>query len=512
MMGRALLTVGAMATLGLFATGVLGYLVADVGSAGLHVLIALASCLLLLFSHCWIMFYLIGTGKAIKQAVADDGLSPELVEETKAFKNRSYPSLMLAMALAMATFILGGGVDTGSIPAWFHQAMFLITLAVQFRTLWIEHLVLLDNAALLRRVEALAAVSSAQPATGSGGRQGGRVTGDNVVLSGMRSTGKLHLGNYFGAVRNWVELQDRYDCYYFVADWHALTTDYADPSQIAGNTLEVVADYLASGLDPERSVIFVQSLVPEHAELHLLLSMITPLGWLERVPTYKEQIRELDKQATWRPSAFSATRCCRRPTSSSTAPTSCRSARTRRATWSSAARSAAASTASTARSSPSPRRCSRRRPRCRAWTAARCPSPTPTRSTWPTSRRRSGASARACSPIRCASGARTRGTRRPAICTSSIGWSRRRRPRSRWRATAGRPQIGCVDDKRLIAERLIEFLSADPRAPRRADARPLDAARHRPRRLAQGAPSAPARPWSGCATACRWAIATEAPG
>ncbi len=122
------------------------------------------------------------------------------------------------------------------------------------------------------------------------------MTGENVVLSGMRSTGKLHLGNYFGAVRNWVDLQDRYDCYYFVADWHALTTDYADPSKVADNTLEVVADYLASGLDPEKSVIFVQSLVPEHAELFLLLSMITPLGWLERVPTYKEQIRELENR------------------------------------------------------------------------------------------------------------------------------------------------------------------------------------------------------------------------
>ncbi len=114
-----------------------------------------------------------------------------------------------------------------------------------------------------------------------------------VVLSGMRSTGPLHLGNYFGAVKNWVGLQDRYECFYFVADWHALTTDYADVSQIADNTLEVVADYVAAGLDPERSVIFVQSMVPEHAELHLLLSMITPLGLLERVPTYKEQIREI---------------------------------------------------------------------------------------------------------------------------------------------------------------------------------------------------------------------------
>jgi tryptophanyl-tRNA synthetase len=112
----------------------------------------------------------------------------------------------------------------------------------------------------------------------------------------MRSTGPLHLGNYFGAVRNWVGLQDRYDCYYFAADWHALTTDYADTSQIAENTLHVVADWIASGLDPERSVIFVQSMVPEHAELHLLLSMIMPLGLLERVPTYKEQMREIQNK------------------------------------------------------------------------------------------------------------------------------------------------------------------------------------------------------------------------
>ncbi len=119
---------------------------------------------------------------------------------------------------------------------------------------------------------------------------------NNVVLSGMRATGKIHLGNYFGAVKNWIDLQDRYECYYVVADWHALTTDYRDPSAVGSNTLEMVADWIACGLDPERSVIFVQSLVPEHAELHLLLSMITPLGWLERVPTYKEQVRELDNK------------------------------------------------------------------------------------------------------------------------------------------------------------------------------------------------------------------------
>jgi tryptophanyl-tRNA synthetase len=117
-----------------------------------------------------------------------------------------------------------------------------------------------------------------------------------VVLSGMRSTGRIHLGNYFGAIKNWVELQDRYRCFYFAADWHALTSDYADPSQVADNTLEAVADWIACGLDPERSVVFIQSMVPEHAELHLLLSMITPLGWLERVPTYKEQLREVENR------------------------------------------------------------------------------------------------------------------------------------------------------------------------------------------------------------------------
>src|ERR1700716_3101255 len=109
------------------------------------------------------------------------------------------------------------------------------------------------------------------------------------VLSGMRSTGKLHLGNYVGALDNWVRMQDSYDCFFEVADWHALTTDYADTSRVKENSLEVALDWLAAGLDPERSVIFIQSHVPAHSELHLLFSMITPLGWLERVPTYKEQ-------------------------------------------------------------------------------------------------------------------------------------------------------------------------------------------------------------------------------
>jgi tryptophanyl-tRNA synthetase len=111
----------------------------------------------------------------------------------------------------------------------------------------------------------------------------------------MRPTGRLHIGNYFGALANWVKLQSdpTNECFFFVADWHSLTSDYADTSQIAQNTIEVMTDFLAAGLDPKKSVIFLQSSVPEHAELHLLLSMITPLGWLERVPTYKEQIENM---------------------------------------------------------------------------------------------------------------------------------------------------------------------------------------------------------------------------
>jgi tryptophanyl-tRNA synthetase len=113
------------------------------------------------------------------------------------------------------------------------------------------------------------------------------------ALSGMRPTGRLHLGNYVGALQNWVKLQNTHDCFFFVADWHALTTDYDNTSQLADNTLEVVLDFLAAGLDPEKCAIFVQSHVPEHAELHLLFSMITPLGWLERVPSFKEQQQQM---------------------------------------------------------------------------------------------------------------------------------------------------------------------------------------------------------------------------
>ena len=115
------------------------------------------------------------------------------------------------------------------------------------------------------------------------------------VVSGMRPTGRLHIGHYFGALENWVRLQNDpgYECFYFIADWHALTSDYADTSGVAQNTIEIMTDYLAAGLDPAKSVIFQQSLVPEHAELHLLLSMVTPLSWLERVPTYKEALENV---------------------------------------------------------------------------------------------------------------------------------------------------------------------------------------------------------------------------
>ena len=113
------------------------------------------------------------------------------------------------------------------------------------------------------------------------------------VVSGMRPTGKLHLGHLVGALDNWAALQDEYDCFYFVADWHALTSDYAETSDIVPSAYDMVADWIAGGLDPERSTLFVQSLVPEHAELFLLLSMTVPVPWLERVPTYKEQIEQI---------------------------------------------------------------------------------------------------------------------------------------------------------------------------------------------------------------------------
>lgn len=112
----------------------------------------------------------------------------------------------------------------------------------------------------------------------------------------MRPTGRLHLGHLVGALRNWAALQDQYDCYYFVADWHALTSEYADTSAITANAYDNAADWIAAGLDPERSTLFVQSLVPEHAELYLLMSMVVPVPWLERVPTYKEQREQLSEK------------------------------------------------------------------------------------------------------------------------------------------------------------------------------------------------------------------------
>jgi len=116
------------------------------------------------------------------------------------------------------------------------------------------------------------------------------------VLSGMQTSGKVHLGNLVGALQNWVKLQDKYDCYYFVADWHALTTGYANPEALHDSVKDLLINFLAAGLDPDKCTIFLQSRILEHAELHLLLSMITPLGWLERVPTYKEKQQELKER------------------------------------------------------------------------------------------------------------------------------------------------------------------------------------------------------------------------
>ena len=116
------------------------------------------------------------------------------------------------------------------------------------------------------------------------------------VLSGMRPTGSLHLGHYHGVLKNWVQLQHEFECLFFVADWHALTTHYDDPHLIQQSTWDMVIDWLAAGVDPSQATMFIQSRVPEHAELHLLLSMMTPLGWLERVPTYKDQQEKLTEK------------------------------------------------------------------------------------------------------------------------------------------------------------------------------------------------------------------------
>ncbi|RPH50500.1 MAG: tryptophan--tRNA ligase [Desulfobacteraceae bacterium] len=122
------------------------------------------------------------------------------------------------------------------------------------------------------------------------------MTGKKRILSGMRPTGPLHLGNLHGALLNWIRMQDEYDCFYFIADWHALTSDYENTSMISGYTREMIIDWLSAGLSPEKSTLFIQSHVKEHAELFLILSMITPVPWLERNPTYKDQIVQLSNK------------------------------------------------------------------------------------------------------------------------------------------------------------------------------------------------------------------------
>jgi len=135
------------------------------------------------------------------------------------------------------------------------------------------------------------------------------------VISGMRPTGRLHLGHYHGVLSNWTRLQHEYECFFFfVADWHALTTHYDDPFSIEESVWDMVIDWLAAGVNPGSATLFIQSQVPEHAELHLLLSMMTPLGWLERVPSYKDQ-QENSRKRTWRPMDSWVTPCCRAPIS-----------------------------------------------------------------------------------------------------------------------------------------------------------------------------------------------------
>jgi hypothetical protein len=153
MMGRALLIVGWLATIGWVVNGVIGYLLGSAVTALTpHLMLGLVASLLLLFSHCWVMFYLIGTGKAIKDAVTANRLDGELVERTKGFKSRSYPWLMLAMALAIATFVLGGGYVAGALPSWIHEVLALATLGVQVWTLVLEGRVLLANERLMNDI------------------------------------------------------------------------------------------------------------------------------------------------------------------------------------------------------------------------------------------------------------------------------------------------------------------------------------------------------------------------
>lgn len=169
MMGRALLMLGWVSTAGLVGTAILGYRIGEQGSLGWHLLGALFSSLLLLFSHSWILFYLIGTGKALKSAAQEHGLGAEVQEKTREFKNRSNPWLMLAMLAVMVTFIVGGGVATRVVPSWIHSSLFFISLAIQVRALWIEGRVLGENERLMRRVDRQirSADSDAEPARAS---------------------------------------------------------------------------------------------------------------------------------------------------------------------------------------------------------------------------------------------------------------------------------------------------------------------------------------------------------
>jgi hypothetical protein len=195
------------------------------------------------------------------------------------------------------------------------------------------------------------------------------IAANKRVLSGMRPTGQLHLGHYHGVLKNWVQLQHEFECFFFVADWHALTTSYEDTGIIGESVFDIVVDWLSVGINPGEATLFVQSRVPEHAELHLLLSMITPSAGSNACRATRISRRSSRRRIS-PPTAFSVIRCCSRPTSSSTRPAMCRWGRTRWRTSSCRARWRGASITSTGVSSVSR---TRPKPRSRKW-ARKTPS------------------------------------------------------------------------------------------------------------------------------------------
>src|SRR5208282_4250916 len=299
------------------------------------------------------------------------------------------------------------------------------------------------------------------------------------VLSGMRPTGRMHLGHYHGALKNWVRLQEEYECLYFAADWHALTTHYDTPETIAESVWEMFVDWLAVGINPNRATIFIQSRVPEHAELALLLGMIAPIGWLERVPTYKDQQEKLSDRdlSTYGFLGYPVMQAAdilvyranmvpvgedqvshlevvrelarrfnhlygREAGFDDKAKAAIRklgSTRPRISPWATASACSATSRGRAASSCPSRRRCSPKRPRCRGSTGRRCRSPTATPSCCARSPRRSSARYAPCRPTRRGCIGPIRGHRKNARCGRCTRSIPTRRYRPGYRRAAPRP-------------------------------------------------------------------------